>query len=268
MSSPVPPIPDQPLVSHLAELRNRVTIALLGSLALAICSYFWATQLFDLLTTPLRSGSGEAIFIGTGPAEAFIVKMKVAAVAGLLLASPLSFYELWRFIEPGLLEQERRFALPFVLISTAFFLCGVIFCFELVLPVAFSFFEDEYKSIGVQASIKIGEYLSFVLKLLLVFGVVFELPILAFFLARLGLLTHTWLIKQGRVAVVFIFIIAAILTPPDVVSQLLLAAPLCIIYGLSIAICYYFGEEAPAKRGDRHERPIGGAEERTAGTED
>lgn len=233
---------DMPFLHHLAELRNRISVMLIGALVAAVVCYYWATELFHFLTAPLAAASENIDFIGTGPAEAFIVKMKVAVAAGVILSSPISFHQLWKFISPGLLESERKFALPFVFFSSAFFLSGVSFCFYLVLPMAFQFFDAEYVSIGVKPQIKIGEYLGFVLKLMIVFGGVFELPILSYFLARTGILTHQWLLKHVRVAVVVIFIAAAIFTPPDVISQLLLALPLLAIYGLSILICIYFGK--------------------------
>lgn len=233
---------DMPFLEHLGELRDRVSAILIGALVAAVVCYYWATELFHFLTSPLLGAAHAVEFIGTGPAEAFIVKMKVAVAAGVVLSSPLSFYQLWKFVSPGLLESERKFALPFVFCSTIFFLSGVAFCFYLVLPIAFQFFEAEYVSIGVKPQIKIGEYLGFVLKLMIVFGGVFELPILSYFLARTGILTHQWLLKHVRVAIVVIFIAAAIFTPPDVISQLLLALPLLAIYGLAIVICIYFGK--------------------------
>ncbi|MCL4151061.1 UNVERIFIED_CONTAM: hypothetical protein GTU68_048599 [Idotea baltica] len=226
-----------PFIDHLAELRTRLAISL-GSIAvLAGISFIWATQLFAILTRPLVDGVDKQVnLIGTGPAEAFIVKLKVALGAGIVLAAPILFYQLWKFVAPGLLDKEKRYALPFVVFTSFFFLLGISFCYNFVLPFAFDFFLDEFLSIGVSPDIRIGEYLTFTLRILLVFGLVFELPILSFFGAVLGIVSSTWLREKGRMAVVVIFVCAAILTPPDVVTQCLLAVPLIILYLLCIWI--------------------------------
>ena len=244
-----------PFTEHLAELRNRIGKSLLAILVASIACFFFAQPLFDLLTLPLEQANLELQkkateqvhqlkLIGTGPAEAFIVKLKVALGAGVILASPILFFQLWCFIAPGLHEHERRLAAPFVILSTLFFLLGVLFCFEGVLPFAFRFFIDEYASIKVAPDIRIGEYLSFTVRILLIFGAVFELPILSYFLARMGLLTSEWLVTKGRYGIVVIFVTAAILTPPDVITQCLLAGPLIVLYGLCIAVAKL---AAPAK---------------------
>jgi sec-independent protein translocase protein TatC len=178
----------------------------------------------------------EAELVGLGPAEAFIVKLKVALVSGIVLASPVIFFQVWTFISPGLHENEQKLALPFVAISTFSFLTGILFCFFVILPFAFSFFLGEFQSINVEPTIRIGEYLGFVLKLLLVFGSVFNLPVVSWFLAKLGILTPEWLVKNGRYAILGIFIVAAILTPPDIATQLLLAGPLIVLYGICIQV--------------------------------
>lgn len=225
---------------HLEELRSCLTRALLGILLASILCFVLAKELFSFLTLPLlqTSSAAKLELIGTGPAEAFIVKLKVAFVAGIILTLPYTFYQLWRFISPGLHVHERKLAMPFVLTSTLFFLLGVVFCYLVVFPFAFTFFLDEYLSIGTSPAIRIGEYLSFVVKLLLVFGLVFEMPVLTYFLARLRLVSHTWLIKQARFAIVSVFVLAAILTPPDIVTQCLLAGPLVILYALCIGVAY------------------------------
>jgi sec-independent protein translocase protein TatC len=167
-----------------------------------------------------------------------MTKLMVGIVGGFLLSLPLTFYQLWLFIAPGLHDHERRFVLPFVALSTLCFLAGAAFCYEFVLPVAFTFFSGEFQSLNVAPQIRMEEYLSFTIKFLLVFGAIFELPILSYFLARGGLLTHRWLLEKIRYSVVVIFIVAAILTPPDVVSQLLMAGPLLVLYALCIGVAY------------------------------
>ncbi len=241
------PLTEMPFLQHLVELREKLTKVAIGIAVMTCIALYFDDILFSLLTSPLREHFKDVQLIGTGPAEAFVVKLKTALVAGCILSSPWSFFQLWRFIAPGLHEHERRFALPFIAFSTGFFLAGVTFCFYVVFPFAFSFFADEFKSIEVLAAIKIGEYLEFAVKMLLVFGVVFELPIFCYFLVRLRLITRSWLVKQFRYAVVIIFIVAGVLTPPDVVTQILLAIPLLILYGLCILVAWYVERNRPAE---------------------
>jgi sec-independent protein translocase protein TatC len=227
---------EMPFLQHLDELRTRLIRSVLGVIVGATICYYWSAEIFKLLTSPLFTTFADAQLIGTGPAEAFMVKLKTAVAAGLIVSCPWIFFQAWRFIAPGLLPSERKFAVPFVVASSFFFLAGNLFCYELVLPTAFVFFAEEFQSIGLHPAIRISEYLSFVVKLMLVFGIVFEMPVLSYFLGRLGIISSAWLLSTLRYAIVIIFIIAAIFTPPDVVSQLLLAIPLLVLYGLSILI--------------------------------
>lgn len=233
------PSAEMPFTHHLAELRARLLRIFLGVSVMTIVTYNWAEALFAFLTGPIRGSFGDFELIGTGPSEAFVCKLKVAIAAGVLLSCPYTFYQLWLFVVPGLHDHEKKFALPFIVGTSLCFILGTAFCFYVVMPFAFQFFFEEYVSIGVRANIRIGEYLSAIVKMCLVFGGVFELPILSFFLARMRLLSHEFLLKNFRYAVVIIFIVAAILTPPDVVTQCLLAAPLLVIYGLCIGVAKY-----------------------------
>lgn len=233
-----------PFLAHLQELRTRIGYALIGITLTTIIALIWSSELFALLTSPLRSHFQALQLIGTGPAEAFFVKLKVGFVAGLILSSPFSFLQLWSFISPGLHTHERRNALPFVIASTLFFLAGISFCFFVVFPFAFQYFSEEFVSIDISPNIRIGEYLSFAVKMLLMFGLVFELPILSYFLTRIQLLHYTWLIKNFRYSVIAIFVIAGILTPPDVITQLLLAFPMLALYGLCIGVSYWVNPTA------------------------
>lgn len=234
-----------PFLDHLQELRGCLVRSCLALIAGSIFCFSWSSEIFSLLTTPLFTAFKDVSLIGTGPAEAFIVKLKVSIVAGIILTSPYSFFELWRFIAPGLYKEEKKAALPFVLFSTLFFLFGVSFCYILIFPFTFGFFMDEFVSIGVSPTIKIGEYLAFAVELLSIFGMIFELPVLTFLLARLGLVSYRWLIDKFRYATVGIFIVAGVLTPPDVVTQLLLAGPLLVIYGICILIAKFVTPYAP-----------------------
>jgi len=232
-----------PLTAHLEELRTRIIRALVATVAGGGLAWLAIERIVTFLLAPLAAlRPGESLIIGTGVTEAFFTKLKVAVIAGVFLASPIIFYQLWRFIAPGLYDREKRVALPFSIAASMFFVSGAAFCYWLVFPVAFSFFLDEFASIGVAAQIRVSEYLSFASRMLLAFGVTFELPVLTFFLARIGLVTHQTLITWWRYAVVVIFIVAAVLTPgPDIASQMMMATPLLILYAISIGVAYMVG---------------------------
>ena len=238
-----------PLLGHLQELRGRLIKSFLAIGIAFLPAYAGASELFTFLTHPLLTATAEApTIVGLGPAEAFFTKLKVAFIAGLFLASPALFYQFWQFVAPGLHQHEKRYVIPFVTFGTLFFVLGAGFCYHMVLPVAYAFFLAEYKTIGVQPTLRISEYLSFTARMLLAFGVTFELPVLAFFFTRIGLITHQSLLGFFRYAVVIIFIVAAVLTPgPDVASQLLLAGPLVLLYILSIGVAYVFGKEVKSE---------------------
>ncbi|GIW43580.1 MAG: Sec-independent protein translocase protein TatC [Candidatus Binatia bacterium] len=248
-----------PLTAHLEELRWRLIKALVGIGAAFLLCYQFAELLFGFLTQPLYSASflggdnpGHSVnLIGTGVVEAFFTKLKVALIAGVFLSSPVTFYQLWRFVAPGLYPHEKRYALPFVFFASFFFVAGAAFCYQLVLPVGYRFFLDQYATIGVRPELRISEYLSFTARMLLAFGATFELPVMTFFLARAGVVTHRTMLGYWRYAVVGIFVSAAVLTPgPDVASQLLMATPLLVLYGASIGVAYVFARPRPAPRPD------------------
>jgi sec-independent protein translocase protein TatC len=243
-----------PLTAHLQELRWRLIKALIAIAIAFLACYNFADWLFELLTRPLLAlnpgGGADAVrLIGTGVVEAFFTKLKVALIAGIFLSSPAILYQIWAFVAPGLYDTEKRYAKPFVFFGTFFFLAGAWFCYTQVLPVGYRFFMEQYQTIRVDPQIRISEYLSFTARMLLAFGVTFELPVVTFFLARLGFVTHRMMLKYTRYAILVIFIVAAMLTPgPDVASQLLLATPLLLLYALSIGVAYVFGKprETPA----------------------
>jgi len=193
------------------------------------------------LTLPLRAAAhSQILLIGTGVGEAFYTKLKVALIAGLFIASPVVFYEIWKFIAPGLYRNERRMAKPFVLAATVFFFAGAYFCWAVVFRIGFLFFLRQYAEIGATPTLRVSEFLSFAAKLLLAFGITFEMPIFALFLTRLGLIDHHKMIRHSRYAVLAIFVVAVALTPPDMISPFLLAIPLLALYGLSIGVSYLF----------------------------
>lgn len=235
-----------PLIEHLTELRARLIRSVLAIAVGFLIAYAVDDWLFRMLTLPLRMASqGKVLLIGTGVGEAFFTKLKVALIAGLFVASPAVFFEIWKFIAPGLYESERRLARPFVISATIFFLAGGYFCWAVVFRIGYAFFLSEYASIGVTPTIRISEYLAFSAKLLLAFGITFEMPIFAFFLTRVGVIDYRMMVRYFRYAVLAIFVVAVALTPPDMISPFLLAIPLLALYGLSVGVSYFFRTRAP-----------------------
>jgi len=245
-----------PLTAHLEELRWRLIKVLLAIAVGFLICYNFAELLFDVLTRPLLAlnigvETDAVHLIGTGVVEAFFTKLKVALIAAVFLTSPVILYQIWQFVAPGLYDTEKRYARPFVFFGTFFFLAGAWFCYAMVLPVGYRFFIAEYVTIKVNPEIRISEYLSFTARMLLSFGATFELPVITFFLARLGFVTYRMMLSYLRYAILVIFIVAAVLTPgPDVASQLLMAGPLLVLYGLSIGVAYVFGKEAKSTAGE------------------
>jgi len=238
-----------PLTAHLEELRWRLIKSLAAIAVAFVATYNLADPLFAFLTRPLLAQNlGPVELIGTGVTEAFFTKLKVSFIAALFIASPVIFYQAWMFVAPGLYDQEKRYARPFVFFATIFFVLGAAFCYWVVFPVGYRFFIEEYQSIGVSPSIRISEYLTFSARMLLAFGVTFEMPVVTFFLARLGIVTYRTMLSYARYAVLVIFIVAAVLTPgPDVASQLLMAGPLLVLYAASIGVAYMFGTPPAAE---------------------
>jgi sec-independent protein translocase protein TatC len=247
-----------PLTAHLEELRARLIKSLLAVGVGFLLAYGWAEPIFIFLARPLlRVSAGDATLIGTGIAEAFFTKLKVSFIAGVFLASPAVLYQVWKFVAPGLYARERRYAVAFVTAGTACFLLGAAFCYQVIFSVGYAFFLGEYQTMGVTPTLRISEYVTFSARLLLAFGVTFELPVLAFFLALTGVITADHLISWWRYAIVTIFIVAAVLTPADVASQLLMAAPLLVLYGISIGVARLAqrARRAPAPAGSENPAP-------------
>ncbi len=241
-----PTVPEEKgmtLMEHLGELRTRLVRCFIAiGLAFVVC-YTFAEPLFAELCKPLIAALPEGSkLIFTALPEAFFVYVKVGFVAAIFLISPYLFYQIWGFISPGLYEEEKKYMVPMALISATFFYSGASFCFFVVFPYAFTFFVG-FASEQIAAMPSLNEYLGFSLKLLLAFGLIFEMPLFTFFLARMGVLTAPMMRKARRYAILCIFILAAILTPPDVISQVLMAVPMMLLYEMSIGVAAFFGRK-------------------------
>lgn len=232
-----------PFTAHLDELRKRLIYCFIAVGAGFIVSYGFKERLFQILINPLISVMGtEDKLIFTGLPEAFFTYLKVALLSGLILAAPVIIYQFWMFVAPGLYEKEKRLLIPIVFLSTVFFIGGSLFGYFVVFPFGFKFFLG-FASETIKPFPSMREYLGFSSKLLLAFGLVFELPIVITFLARLGLVTVDFLKKNRKYALVLFFVGAAILTPPDVVTQIMLALPLMLLYEISIIGARLFGRK-------------------------
>lgn len=254
---PAPPPPvddDEPeneagakmsFLEHLDELRKRLIVSALSLVGGFLVAFLFIDRVFAFIMRPLQQvlpHGGRLVY--TEPAEAFLLYMKVAALVGLFLATPIVLWQIWLFVAPGLYAHEKRFALPFVLFSTVFFVCGALFSHFVVFPWAWRFFA-QFTTDYMEFMPRIAPTFSLYVRMMLAMGLVFQMPTLVFFLTRVGLVTPRLLVRHTKYAVLVIFIVAAVLTPgPDVVSQALMAAPMIALYGLSIVIAWAF---APAR---------------------
>ena len=233
-----------PFTEHLEELRSRLIKCFIAVAVGFAASYGFKERLFEILMQPLSMVMDEGDhLIFTGLPEAFFTYLKVAVLAGIFISSPLLLYEIWAFVSPGLYTKEKKYVIPFVIFSTLFFIGGALFGYFVVFPYGFKFLLG-FATEAIRPFPRIREYFSLASKLLLAFGVVFELPLFVFFLAKMGLVTHRFLIKQFKYAILLMFSISAILTPPDVVTQLMMAGPLLCLYGISIIVAKVFGKES------------------------
>jgi len=237
-----------PLIEHLIELRRRLLWSV-AALAIAFlgCLYV-AKDIFAVLVQPLlQAGQGKIIY--TDIFEAFFAEIKVAFFSAMMVAFPVIATQVWRFVAPGLYAKEKRAFLPFLLMTPILFMSGAALAYFVAMPVALKFllgYSGNVGGVAQEALPGVGNYLSFVTKFIFGFGVGFLLPVLLMLLERAGLVTRTQLIDGRRYAIVGAFAVAAVLTPPDIVSQLLLAVPLCLLYELAI-IAIWFTERRRAK---------------------
>jgi sec-independent protein translocase protein TatC len=233
-----------PFMSHLEELRGRLMKSV-GALLVAFGLCYWKSQIFfDFFMQPLVKALPEgSTIVMLRVTEGFMAHIKVSLAAAVLFACPVIFYQLWRFIEPALKAREKRFVFPFVGGATVFFLMGVSFAHFAVFPVGLKYLLDYARGNPfMTATISVDWYFGFAMKMLLAFGIVFELPVIVFFLAKIGLVNHRMLSRARGLAVIIIFVVAAVLTPsPDAFSQILMAVPLLILYELSILVARIVG---------------------------
>jgi sec-independent protein translocase protein TatC len=228
-------------VDHLEALRWALIRCLCAVAVCAVPGGIYWRRVFDFVAVrPLRLSGYAAKLIYTAPAEAVALSVKVALVCGLIAASPYIFWEAWRFVSPGLYKKEKAVILPAALASTLCFLLGIAFCY-CTLPLVLKFLAG-FAAGQIDPYFKIDEYMGFLVKMCLAFGVTFQLPVAAFVLAKMGVIDRRFLVRHFRYALVAIFIVAAVLTPPDVLSQIILALPLLALYGVGALLAFWAGK--------------------------
>ncbi len=248
-ASPPPEGVQETFISHLIELRSRLLRSIVAVVVVLICLFPWAKEIYATLAAPLlRVLPAGATMIATDVTGTFLVPLKVTLMAAFLVALPYVLWQMWAFVAPGLYQHERRLALPVIVSSFAFFLIGMAFAYFAVFPVAFGFFAA-YAPTGVTMMTDIDKYLSFVLTMFIAFGITFETPVVVIVLVRFRVVTLAKLRSIRPYVVVGAFIVGAVFTPPDVVSQLMLAVPLCLLFELGLLLARFVeprGEERAA----------------------
>ena len=240
-----------PLLDHLIELRRRLLYCIVAIVAAFAVSYYFAEDIFAILVQPMLA-AGQKKLIYTQVFEAFFVQVKVAFFASMMIAFPVIANQLWRFVAPGLYKKERRALLPFLFATPVLFGMGASMAYFVAVPMALHFllsFQGDVGGIQQEALPAIGNYLSFIMQFLFGFGLAFLLPVLLMLLERAGIVTRKGLIGARRYAIVGATAIAAVLTPPDLMSQVLLAVPLCLLYEVAI-IGIWFTERRRAREAD------------------
>ena len=236
------------LSSHLSELRNRFLYFFLFFILSFLLSYLFVEDIFNFISEPFINSiefKENKRLIYTGLAEAFLSYLKLALISGFVISSPFFIYQIWAFVAPGLLKKEKKIIFPFLFLIPIMFILGFLFVYYFIIPLAWDFFVGfdtsiSNKDFSIELEPKINEYISITLKLAIAFGLAFQLPTAIFLLTLLGLTSPIDLQKKRRFVIVIIFLVSALITPPDIISQVGLAIPVILIYELSIFISKFF----------------------------
>ncbi|NOY52032.1 MAG: twin-arginine translocase subunit TatC [Deltaproteobacteria bacterium] len=230
-----------PVTGHLEELRSRLLKIVTAILVGTIVAYFFRHQVLAFLEVPIKKALKDNPLRFFSLMEPFIVHIKVAVYTGIFFSVPVILYQVWMFVSPGLLEKEKKYILPFIFMGSIFFLLGASLCYFIILPYGTEFFINFDKTL--QSTINIAGYINFCTRLILAFGIVFQLPLVLLLLSKIGLISSKTLSGYRKYAYILFFIIGAILTPPDPFTQILMATPLVCMYELSIFLTRVFGKK-------------------------
>ncbi len=255
-----------PITEHLGELRNRLMVSLVVVVISSGLCFYFSEYIFSILVLPLSSTLkfsisypfisfltlentvNELVFLA--PAEALWMHLKISLISGMIISSPVLLYEFWNFVAPGLLKKEKKYVMPFIIITMFLFLFGAIFCFLIVLPFAMNFLLN-YKTGVLKPMLSVGKYIDFCLKFIIAFGAIFELPVILVFLTKMGVVTTQSLAKNRKYAIVLAFVAAAFLTPtPDAFNQSLMAVPIILLYEAGIWASRILNTKQKNKDGD------------------
>lgn len=236
---------DDTFISHLIELRNRIIRALIAFILVFLGLFHWANDIYTLLATPLLNALPKGgQLIATEVTAPFFVPIKVTMMAAFLIALPYILYQIWAFIAPGLYSHEKKFGIPLIIASVLLFLCGMSFAYFLVFPIVFGFIAG-VAPVGVAVMTDISKYLDFVLTMFMAFGITFEVPVVVVLLVKAGFVSVTKLREIRPYVIVGAFIIGAVFTPPDIISQFMLAVPLWLLYELGIIVASFITRPKP-----------------------
>jgi sec-independent protein translocase protein TatC len=233
---------EMPFLDHLEELRWRLFKSLISVFVLMLVCWAFSDQLLEILRFPGRQIDPPLKMQVLKVQTVFMTKLEIALIGGVILGLPVIIYQIWQFVAPGLIKNEKKF-LPIVIISTIFcFMAGGLFAYFIIIPFALQFFMD-LAPVDIENNIALDFYIGFLLRIIIVFGVVFELPIISIILTKMGLLTPQFMRKYRRYAIVIAFVLGAILTPPDPSTQIMLAIPIVLLYEVSIYLSYIFSSK-------------------------
>lgn len=237
---------------HLDELRKRIIWSVLSFFAACFVAWEVREPMLAFLVKPFSDSwksqgiPGNASLHFGAPGAAFVAYIKLTMIGGVALAAPMIFYQLWAFVAPGLYAREKKFVIPFVLFSTFLFVGGGYFGWRAAFPITFDYFLSMSGTVGdtitITPTVMMGEYIDFVAQMLLAFGIIFEIPLFILFLSIAGIVNYLQLIRFGRWFILVAFVVAAIVTPPDATSQIMMAVPMCLLYGFSIGLAFVFGK--------------------------
>ena len=241
---------EQTFVSHLVELRDRLLRVILAILVVFLCLMPWAADIYDILALPMMTALPEGTkMIATGVVTPFLVPVKVTILVAFVIALPFVLYQVWAFVAPGLYKHEKRLALPLVVASSLLFIVGMAFCYFFVFGVVFKFI-NQFAPKSITPAPDIEQYLSFVMTMFIAFGVTFEVPVVVIVLVRMGVVSLEKLREIRPYAIVGAFVVAAVVTPPDVVSQLMLAVPLVLLFEVGLLLARFVGKKEPEAQSD------------------